>query len=228
MPCPPWTDLRQATPHCSGARPLQVRSLPHQDNHHDCGLYTLAYMEFFSYRPPLHVHYFPGPLYRAEQGLVKWFGEEREDYAPFLTCAWFRQNNGYMLRFHLMNHLLEKMRERAFAEGRAEDLAAQISATTVQTDVCRGFMDQQECVTGPGRAACVCAAACARAQPPTRCCACSYHKPEEVRRDPKLQGPAPRAPRTARAPSLDDGGPQWTKRVVRSWHVLSSSRPRCR
>lgn len=31
---------------------MQLGTLPQQDNHCDCGLYTLAYMEFFCHAAP--------------------------------------------------------------------------------------------------------------------------------------------------------------------------------
>lgn len=226
---------------------MQVKSLPHQNNHHDCGLYTLAYMEFFSYQPPRHIHYFPTPPYRAEGGLVKWFGPGRADDAPFLTGAWFKQNNGYMLRFHLMQHLLERMRARAFDAGRCEELRTQIEATTLQEDACRRLMEGEEC--GPAAAvraiaahAPICMAAeyesvsacagsyCGSApfasrRLPTQFGACSYRTPPEVKADPTLRGPSQRARRASKPPpSRDSSGVEWTLPRVRiPWRLPAST-----
>jgi hypothetical protein len=105
------------------ARLPQVTSIPHQDNYHDCGLFTLVYMEFFCFDTPRQVHCVDGAeAGRRFNNLLKDFGPERQPqpdspdpHPTFLTPQWFDHANAGNLRFSLMVELIEKMRARACA-----------------------------------------------------------------------------------------------------------------
>jgi Ulp1 protease family, C-terminal catalytic domain len=83
---------------------LQVTCIPHQDNYHDCGLYTLTYLEFFAFKPPRAIH-------RQARGHLsfKWGPGGAEQHPTFLTERWFRHENGSNLRKHLKRILLSKL-----------------------------------------------------------------------------------------------------------------------
>jgi Ulp1 family protease len=117
--------------------------LPHQDNHHDCGLYTLAYIEFFSHHTPLHIHHANSKAFQAEKHLLKYFGPDRKDHPPFLTGRWFQHSNGIMLRFHLMLKLLDLMRLRA--EPHYELMQDAIKYSLTITDGCNARMGGAMC-----------------------------------------------------------------------------------
>ena len=51
----------------------QVTDLPHQDNFHDCGLFTLSFMHFFAYRTPQHIHHVAGQKGKAFGNLLLYF-----------------------------------------------------------------------------------------------------------------------------------------------------------
>jgi hypothetical protein len=103
---------------------VQVKKIQHQDNYHDCGLYTLTYMEFFAYNTPKEIR--PGPGGRnAPELLMKWHDGATKNEA-FLTRQWFNQPNGSSLRVTLMIELLGLMMAKAEKDGKQEDLREQI------------------------------------------------------------------------------------------------------
>ena len=90
---------------------VQVVNLPHQDNYHDCGLFTLAYMEFFCYRTPKHIHLISNAP-KGTNGLLKYFTSGTpEDNSHFLTPCWFKEKNPFYMRFAIMHHLLFRLAE---------------------------------------------------------------------------------------------------------------------
>ena len=107
---------------------LQVTDVPDQPNYHECGLLTLAYMDFFSFRPPLHIHHLPSRAFESDHHLLKRFGHEHEEDASFLTRAWFTRENGIAVRRHLMVQLLQGMRRRALQPGEKSRLQRQLTA----------------------------------------------------------------------------------------------------
>eukprot|EP00892_Ulva_mutabilis_P005389 jgi/Ulvmu1/3221/UM015_0262.1 len=119
----------------------RVNTIPHQDNYHDCGLYTLTYMEFFCYNTPQQIHCFR--LNGARPQLHMHFGKLRQDDA-FLKAAWFRQRNGSNLRFHLMVHLLKNMIEKANRDGLAEKMQDALhTAAAIKLDYQQRFQDDR-------------------------------------------------------------------------------------
>jgi Ulp1 protease family, C-terminal catalytic domain len=96
--------------------PLQVGNIPHQDNYHDCGLYTLTYLEFFAFKPPKAIHKIP------RGGLAFWWGPDSNAGNPaFLTARWFPHENGSNLRQHLKCVLIAKLVTKALTKLDSED-----------------------------------------------------------------------------------------------------------
>lgn len=124
----------------------QVSTIPHQDNYHDCGLYTLTYMEFFCHNTPQQIHCFP--LNGSKNQLHMHFGNlQRDD--DFLKATWFRQRNGSNLRFHLMVHLLENMIRKASRDGlRGKMQSALDTAAAIKVDYQQRFQDDSGVANG--------------------------------------------------------------------------------
>lgn len=121
---------------------VQVQTIPHQDNYHDCGLYTLTYMEFFCYHTPLQIHCLK---LNSRIQLHMYFGETGRETGrdvEFLKAGWFSQRNGSNLRFHLMVELLENMINKAKQEGRSETMQSTLStAAAIKLDYEQRFQD---------------------------------------------------------------------------------------
>ena len=92
-----------------------MTNIPSQDNYHDCGLYTLTYMEFFAYRTPAHVHLLYGPRGKKDTGVEIWSPNDDQTFPNFLQRKWFKSENGSRLRRSLMYQLLSRMCENQTA-----------------------------------------------------------------------------------------------------------------
>jgi hypothetical protein len=113
-----------------------VPQLPFQDNYHDCGLYTLTYLEFFSFHTPRYIHNVATSKRRNRSSILLSFGcDPTKQYPTFLTRRWFPQPNGSRLRFRLMVDLLGLMVKRARLLGWGDELHEQIEAAEVQMAV---------------------------------------------------------------------------------------------
>jgi hypothetical protein len=189
------------------ARMVQVKDLPHQDNYHDCGLFVLVYMEFFSFNTPLHIHHITGRAGKPFDYLLKHFGEETgEGHPSFLTHRWFSPLNPYYLRFTLMISLLERMRKATLGEARGAGLEKEIAHSFEFEESYKVKLSSTYTSTSlasvrrqPGTVSCLCsvhACACCWAVGETVALLCACHEsptcryatPEEVKDNPELQG----------------------------------------
>ena len=97
---------------------LQVMTIPQQNNYHDCGLFTLTYMDYFCFHPPKQIHFSrmvsDGPLYMC-------FGDRLRD-DDFLKKSWFKKDNPSNLRLSLMVELLEGFESLAQQSGDGDAL----------------------------------------------------------------------------------------------------------
>ena len=139
--------------HCSGAN-VQV-AVPHQDNHYDCGLFTLSYMEFFCRAAPKQIHYVSHTKRRANGHLIMDWGPDAErgrsgEHSNFLTSQWFPPCYPSNLRHNLMIGLVEKMRDVALdgvgSESAAtEDLQTQLHhAEDIISEAKRHLKEEKE------------------------------------------------------------------------------------
>ncbi|DBA66333.1 TPA: hypothetical protein ACH3X2_002325 [Trebouxia sp. C0005] len=76
--------------------PGKTAHVPCQDNYCDCGLFVLAYLDFWTHAPPDQVEL-------CERGA--WKGDT--PYPAFLSKHWFQHENASALRFHIRNEILK-------------------------------------------------------------------------------------------------------------------------
>ncbi|KAL3148578.1 hypothetical protein ABBQ38_014010 [Trebouxia sp. C0009 RCD-2024] len=93
-----WAQKHPGEKHIFGAETMPGKSahVPRQEDYCNCGLFVLAYMDFWTHAPPDQVEL-------CERGA--WKGEV--PYPAFLSRHWFQHQNASALRKHIRNLILQ-------------------------------------------------------------------------------------------------------------------------
>ena len=122
---------------------LQVADVPLQRNSIDCGIYMLAFVDFFATQAPQYVHHAPNGT------VVTWFGDARENQPTFLTAGWFPDDHCELMRHQLMLELLQRMRDDALCPAKMHQLSRQLQFSAMLTRLTLARLGKRKCAPNP-------------------------------------------------------------------------------
>ncbi|KAL0035371.1 hypothetical protein WJX77_003485 [Trebouxia sp. C0004] len=114
--------------------PGKTAHVPCQDNYWDCGLFVLAYLDFWTHAPPDQVEL-------CERGA--WKGET--PYPAFLSKHWFQHENASALRGHIRNEILKLFRvQKRLPDNHPSMVAAVVDMEEYEEDSKRKYCSPAE------------------------------------------------------------------------------------